>query len=334
MISRESSLISIIIPVYNAEKYLPKCINSILEQSYDNFEIIIVNDGSTDRSGKISDSFREKDSRINVFYKDNGGVSSARNLGLKKATGRYLCFVDADDYLLPDYLNKLYEQRMLSDNSALVIQACQGRKNTLIENNLILVEEKEKANYFLQKDIMTRASEPMAKLFDRGIIYDNNLEFPHNLQIGEDGIFILKYIIHAQNIIISNDDNYYLRDVEGSLSTKFYELKIENECYYLWKELLIELSKQASLPEDDICKYLWENLKKPFLRTIHSIYKNNYRSILNPKLFNEIDPYGLSLMKKYFMPESFNQRILLFQIKHNYIRSLCLMGYFRDLLIK
>ena len=100
--------VSIIVPVYNVEQYLRKCINSILSQSYKNIELILVNDGSTDNSGKICDEYAEKDKRINVIHKTNGGLSEARNVGIENSTGSYLSFIDSDDYIDVDMIELLY----------------------------------------------------------------------------------------------------------------------------------------------------------------------------------------------------------------------------------
>lgn len=97
-------MISVIIPIYNTEKYLHRCIESVLNQSYKNFELLLINDGSKDRSGDICDEYAKKDNRIKVFHKINGRVSSARNLGLDNAKGDYICFIDADDYVGERYL--------------------------------------------------------------------------------------------------------------------------------------------------------------------------------------------------------------------------------------
>ncbi len=101
--------VSVIIPIYNTAKYLPRCIESVLCQSFDGFELLLVNDGSTDGSGDICDTYATRDSRIRVFHKENGGVSSARNLGLKEAKGEWVCFVDSDDELLPDGLQTMVD---------------------------------------------------------------------------------------------------------------------------------------------------------------------------------------------------------------------------------
>ena len=101
-------LISIIVPVYNVEKYVEKCINSIINQTYKNLQIILVDDGSKDNSGKICDEFKLKDNRIEVIHKNNGGLSDARNAGLKLAKGDYIGFVDSDDYIEADMYETLY----------------------------------------------------------------------------------------------------------------------------------------------------------------------------------------------------------------------------------
>lgn len=105
----KSPLISIIVPVYNVEKYVLKCLKSLVNQSYDNIEILVVDDGSTDKSGKICDEFALKDKRIRVFHKKNGGLSSARNFGIKKAKGEYICLVDSDDYVRKEFVEKMLE---------------------------------------------------------------------------------------------------------------------------------------------------------------------------------------------------------------------------------
>jgi glycosyltransferase involved in cell wall biosynthesis len=100
--------ISIIVPVYNVEKYLEKCLKSILHQIFSDFELILIDDGSTDSSGRICDEYLKRDSRIKVFHKENGGLSSARNYGIEKSTGKYIGFVDSDDYIAKDMYEVLY----------------------------------------------------------------------------------------------------------------------------------------------------------------------------------------------------------------------------------
>ena len=104
--------ISVIVPVYNTEKYLRRCIDSVLAQTYQDFELLLIDDGSKDSSGAICDEYAEKDTRVRVFHKENGGVSSARNLGLDNAKGEWVTFIDSDDYFLPKGLTVLYSTAM------------------------------------------------------------------------------------------------------------------------------------------------------------------------------------------------------------------------------
>lgn len=100
---------SVIVPVYNVEKYIEECLDSILKQDYDNYEILLIDDGSTDNSGNICEIYAAKNEKIKVFHKKNGGLSSARNIGIEKATGDYLVFVDSDDYIAPWSLSEFYK---------------------------------------------------------------------------------------------------------------------------------------------------------------------------------------------------------------------------------
>ncbi|MFB4033578.1 glycosyltransferase family 2 protein, partial [Streptococcus pneumoniae] len=111
----ENQLISVIVPVYNVEEYLKQCLDSILEQTFSNYEVILVNDGSTDSSGLICQEYAEKDTRIRYFEKENGGLSDARNYGIEQAQGEYLTFVDSDDLLDASHLTILYDALVNND---------------------------------------------------------------------------------------------------------------------------------------------------------------------------------------------------------------------------
>ena len=109
MNAKEQPLISVIVPVYKVEKYLPACLDSLLAQTYQNFELLLVDDGSPDKCWEILQQYAAQDARVCIFRKENGGVSSARNFGLEQARGEYICFVDSDDLVLPQYLEWLYD---------------------------------------------------------------------------------------------------------------------------------------------------------------------------------------------------------------------------------
>lgn len=131
-------VLSIVVPIFNVEKYLPKCLDSILNQSFTNFELILVNDGSTDNSKSICESYEKMDSRILLLNKDNGGLSSARNYGIDKAIGNFICFIDSDDWLVENSLNELIET-IISSNADILIAGhyVVGDNNHILETNTI-----------------------------------------------------------------------------------------------------------------------------------------------------------------------------------------------------
>lgn len=131
MRTNELPLISVIVPIYNVETYLPQCINSILESTYTNLEVILVDDGSTDNSNQICDEFKAKDSRCKVIHQINSGLSAARNMGLKEAKGEYISFIDGDDYISPIMLETLYQAIIKDDYSFSMVYGKQVYKHLI-----------------------------------------------------------------------------------------------------------------------------------------------------------------------------------------------------------
>ena len=138
----KQALVSVIIPVYNCENYIEKCIESVLLQSYENFEMILIDDGSPDNSGAICDKYAEKDSRVRVIHKSNGGVSSARKKGIENSTSAYISFIDSDDYIEPDYLEKLMNAAQKTDSDVVccncIDEGITGQPNICIEKEQTL----------------------------------------------------------------------------------------------------------------------------------------------------------------------------------------------------
>ena len=198
---------SIIVPVYNVENELSKCIDSILGQSVEDFELILIDDGSTDRSGEICDDYGKKDRRIKVIHKSNGGVSSARNSGLDIANGEYIVFVDSDDYVTEDYLEKLY-----NPNVDMVLGNIKY-KNINSEEFYILDNESYGV-FDIGEDILNKIIKSKyfctvyCKLFRRKIIKKYNIRFKESLNLGEDTIFVVDYIIRIHNIEIKENVIY------------------------------------------------------------------------------------------------------------------------------
>lgn len=202
------NMVSVIVPVYNCESFLKKCISSIINQSYTDLEIILVDDGSTDNSGMICDSFREKDSRIRVIHKENGGVSAARNAGIAEASGEFICFVDSDDWL-PNNSIEILVKRAYEDNSDFCVGAY---KNVGIRKTDIRSIPDKTVNIEQVYDILQfrfAFKSPWAKLFRTSIIHQNQLGFILDIPFGEDTIFVWSYLSYCQKISMISSLLYY-----------------------------------------------------------------------------------------------------------------------------
>lgn len=221
-----SALVSIIVPVYKVEYWLPKCIKSLLAQTYKNIEIILVDDGSPDKSGQICDKFAKKDSRIKVIHKENGGVSSARNAGIDAAEGEYICFVDSDDWLSEDAIETLYAE-FLKNNVQIAIanMITVGKRNGLfrIVNKERIISFNDPDNLFLDLYQEVSLSGLLGKLFSGKIIKNNEIFFKEGMKFGEDVLFLLECFKNCSAIsLIEKPIYYYNRLVSESAITRYY----------------------------------------------------------------------------------------------------------------
>lgn len=209
-------LISIIVPVYNAEKYLRRCIDSILAQTYKDFELILIDDGSSDLSGAICDQYAAAHHRVKTLHQTNAGVSAARNVGINVAIGKYVCFVDADDAIEQTYLDNFLELA-LSTSPQLVIQGEKIVYKNRVEAITFKQRKSDNLSTALTESILTFRG-PYCKLYLRDIISSNNIKFPEGMQFGEDSIFYLQYLLHCKSISISDKSAYlYTANSEGGL---------------------------------------------------------------------------------------------------------------------
>lgn len=203
------SLISVIVPIYNREAYLETCIQSIVNQTFANLEIILVDDGSTDHSSQICDKWAEKDSRIQVIHKSNGGASSARNAGLRKASGEFIGFVDSDDYIEPSMYETLYD---LLHESTVKVSCCSiccvyengiREKNELSSNGILDITAALNAVFYGQA-----ATSMCNKLFDRNILKDG--VFPEG-ETNEEFSILIPILVQAGGIVCTSESLYYYR---------------------------------------------------------------------------------------------------------------------------
>ena len=220
-------MISIIIPVYDAEKTILKCVDSIISQTYHDWEIILVNDGSKDKSENICRCLCEKDARIKHVYKDNGGVSSARNKGLEIAKGEWIAFCDSDDWVNNDYLENLAKYTEYDYVISGIIRHPKAHHTFIHDKSFV----NEGIKDYLTYSYLWNGS-PCAKLFKRSIITENNIRFDEKLKSYEDTAFCLHYIYYCNSIRLIPYAGYnYDEPVTKCIPDK-YPITFEQVKYY------------------------------------------------------------------------------------------------------
>lgn len=247
-------MISIIIPVYNVEDYLERCVKSVLAQDYNDYELILVDDGSTDSSGQMCDEFVSTDSRIKVFHKKNGGLSDARNYGIKVSLGDYLTFIDSDDYIGPQYLSILIG--MMNDDMDITVI----KMKTTNCNSYELVDSGDNRECFQSKSAFCEMLKgtlfgvsACGKLFRRVLF--NNYIFPKGL-LFEDARLIPYIFMQVKNIGYSSSAQYYYFQRSGSIIHNVAEEK-EKQFISCMEELYQYTEKEYPKAHNAfICRYI------------------------------------------------------------------------------
>ena len=211
----QQPIITVIVPVYNAENYLHSCVNSILSQTFPSFEILLIDDGSTDASGSICDELAAIDQRIRSFHQQNQGVSAARNKGLDEARGAWIYFTDSDDELYPDALEYLFQQATQKEGTDFVIAES---TNYDVDGKIIYhLEEDDFEKELDLQEALKIMYQPIhgyqgylfTKLFKRSIIEKNQLRFNVSIYYNEDRLFCTQYICHTEGIIRYSTKSVY-----------------------------------------------------------------------------------------------------------------------------
>lgn len=256
--------ISVIVAIYNSEKYLSQCIESIVNQTFKALDIILVNDGSTDDSGKIADKYAEQDSRIRVIHKENGGLVSARKAGVVEAKGKYITYIDSDDYIDLDLFEKMYKW-VQSENADVVAcgyvrDAANGEQYEVKNGIESGVYADEKIATFYQRMInfgtyYTVGVFPSLclKLFRRELFIENQLSVPEEITMGEDSACTFPALLKAKCIVVDNDIcGYHYCEIEGSMTKSF------NRNYFTNLSVLYEHLKSIyqNYPNYDLDKQL------------------------------------------------------------------------------
>lgn len=271
-------MVSIIVPAYNCIVSLECCVGSIRQQTYTNFELMLVDDGSTDGSGELCDKLAAEDTRIRVIHKPNGGVSSARNAGIDAATGGYITFCDSDDYLEPDYLEALIQAAESNPDCGHIwccFQTVTGYQKENAAPNY--TSAKSLLCYTLQDYMslheMWLDAEPWNKLYRTDIVQTAKVRFPEDLSLGEDWLFNLAYIDASANekiVVVTKPLYNYMRGNDESLDSKYRKDLLD--IYRRLNDTCLSYLRKWKLPTEQIEKfynsrfYLYEKVLRNTMR--------------------------------------------------------------------
>lgn len=320
-------LISVIVPVYNVEKFLFKCIDSICSQTYSDWELILVDDGSKDESKDICDRYARQDDRIKVIHKENGGVSSARNVGLKRAKGEYICFIDSDDWVAPTFLEDFKVKENKADlyiSGALYDIYGEVYSHKKYESNYSATV-KDICNEFIRQKLIENGY-PWGKLFRTAIIRQYEMEFNQELTINEDHLFVLQFYANINSLFITSTAGYHYTVFDNSgrkLSSKrntYMELLTAS---HQFNDILNVLYAKWRLSQPIYEKWINGFVYSKRLHALRSLILNNEYKYL---------PVEISSWKSaIYIPVSKEEKLLLWIIKGRtpiFIKYLSLSIYY------
>jgi len=288
-------LVSIIIPIYNSEAFLDKCIQSALNQSYKNIEIILVDDGSIDSSGEICDNYSSIDSRIKTIHKNNGGLVSSRKTGLKASTGEYVLYIDGDDWLELDII-KNYVDQVIKYNADIVISShivnLEGREDILMNSLPSGVYDKDKLNLVVYPKMLYTGkfsqfgifSYSWGKLYKKELLLENQLKVDESIIIGEDALCLYPTLLDANTLVILEQPGYHYRQRADSLIKTLRKIEVSKmqKVYDDLKNIFLDkgvLDIMISQLQYYLLSLLVINTEGPSLDNITNLYP-----------FNKIEP--------------------------------------------
>lgn len=300
--SVNDSLVSIIVPIYNAEKYLDSCIQSVLRQTYTNWELILIDDGSTDKSGRIAEEYGFADERITVFHQKNLGVSLARNQGIDEATGNYVVFLDADDELIEDCLAKTVNIAEETNADVVAGRSCENQE--LFQDRIIWTGAEALENS-LKDHLFTYSA--CAKLIRREFI--GKTRFTPDIRINEDSYFVFQLLCKQNVFVLTNDVIYFYRaNSESSSRTVFSEkyfdiLKVSDLKYKKIEEQFPQMH--------DLAKNMLLKARMNVLRILAVRTRDEYRDVEKKRLEYILDN------KEDYIPSSKECNQWMFILSHH-----------------
>lgn len=299
--------ISVIVPIYNVEEYLRECLDSLINQTYANLELILVNDGSKDNSYEIAKGYVLKDERIKLYTKENGGLSDARNFGLERATGKYIGFIDSDDKAFPNQFERLYQ--LIKENDSDMSMCSYLRSNEELSDNKIKINTYEIDEIYDDIILDNINAHVWDKLYKREFF--DEIKFPKGLHFEDLAIFY-KMAFNMKRITISNEQLYWYRvDRDDSIT--------QNKDNSLFNSICIA---QISREKTDFAYKKNLNVKDQVLKMSAKYNTDTYRNIKKQYKFNEELEVIKSYLIKYYKDIMSNKHIdiikktFTFLIKH------------------
>lgn len=246
-------MISVIIPVYKVEQYLDNCLQSVLAQTYTDWECILVDDGSPDASGEICDQWHAKDGRFICIHQKNQGVSTARNNGLKQAKGEYIVFIDSDDWVGPNYLINLRNAINEEDVDIAVSGVKNINKNEDYVSSIDVTIQMRLSDSDIFLDNIDLLYGPTSKIYRKSLICKYSIEFPAGLSLGEDMIFNFSYLYHSTKLRFVPIVDYYYRQQDNGLCN-MYRVNLFDCLLDIWN-FRVDTLKEKGIWNDNIYKY-------------------------------------------------------------------------------
>ncbi|MGG0237744.1 glycosyltransferase [Bacillus rhizoplanae] len=281
-------LISVVVPIYNVEKWLSRCIENILNTPFINIELILVNDGSPDKCGEICEEYVKKDSRIRVIHKENGGLSSARNAGIELASGKYIVFIDPDDEINKNYFTKLY--RIAEDNNCDAV-VC-GYKT--VPNSNIIIPNFKLNTVMNGREFVLSSSNIHSNndlcfvwryMYNLSIIKDKNIRFNEQVFIGEDVIFNLEFLLESKRAYAISESLYlYTVNNPNSLMRIPYKPKLESSLLLQYK-IRKDLSQKFNLLNSEHYK---KDMANYYINNIYRLMIDNLKNSKNINVNREL----------------------------------------------
>ena len=295
---------SIIIPIYKVEQYLHECVDSVLNQTFRDFEVILVDDGSPDSCPLICDEYAQKDKRVKVIHKPNGGLADARNAGLDVAEGDYICFIDSDDYLINNHVLSLLADKTQTNPDVVHYKFIEWyeRDGHLGKCNFdyrVETEGRTVAEIYcelIDKDAYYNSA--WSKIIKRNLLHENNIQFEKGI-LGEDNEWYYHVVMVAKSLMLVDEPLYVYRRRGNSITTSITEKNLRDQLYVLakWERLLQNKGADAR------AKAVWGSLAKQYCSAV-ILYSN----LMNVETF-----YPELKRMAYMLNVSRNKRVVVFR---------------------